>query len=489
LFDKRRKSRPALLASDRPDLKQNGLLLVYAGIAFFIILTFLMAHSSTMLYDGDPYWHLVVGDDILRTRSFPTVDEYSYTRAGAPWIAKEWLSQVVFSIAYSRAGWLGVTLLTATGAALSYSVLFAWLCGRLKPIVALTMTAVTFSLGLNTLLARPEIFFYLLLTLCACGLVGAVEKKKPPWWLVPLAALWANLHASFPVALVLATLFGGEAVVSAAPSERIRTAAKWSLVIVAALVATGATPYGYGPLRVAFDIVGAKGIDSIDEWRPLGFDVMGIYGASFIAGSLAILAAARPGWTRAAPIVACAALMVRHVRFFTLFAIVSAPALATPVALRFPRFARNLSAPSAAGRKTAVAALAASFVAAVMTIVLAPKPVPAAMASPSAALEAARNLHLSGPVFNDYPFGGFLIFKRIRTFTDGRAELYLNGLFEKSRAAELGESDAAFLSLLDEYHVAWALFVNGSLGAEKLSRSNKWKEIYEDDVSTVFARR
>ena len=488
-FAKRRKSRPAALVSDRPELKQKELLLVYAGIVFFLVLAFLMGHSSRMLNDGDPYWHLKVGEDILRTSSFPIADEYSYTRAGSFWIAKEWLSQVLFSIAYSGGGWFGVTLLAATTSALSYSILFAWLCGRVKPIVALTMTAVTFSLGVATLLARPEIFFYLLLTLCACGLVGAVEKKTTPWWLVPLAALWANLHASFPIALLLAALFGGEAVVSAAPGERVRTGTRWSLVIVAALVATGATPYGYGPLRVALDIVGAKGIDSIDEWRPLGFDSMGIYGAAFIAGSLAVLAATRAGWTRAAPIVACAALMVRHVRFFTLFAIVSAPALATPVALRFPRFARKLSAPSAAARKTAVAALAASFVAAVMTMMLAPKPVPAAITSPSAALEAARNLHLSGPVFNDYPFGGFLIFKGVKTFIDGRAELYLNGLFEKTRAAELGESDAAFLSLLDDYHVAWALFVNGSQGAEKLRRSNEWKEIYEDDVSMVFARR
>jgi len=56
--------------------------------------------------------------------------------------------------------------------------------------------------------------------------------------------------------------------------------------------------------------------------------------------------------------------------------------------------------------------------------------------TPSAALEAARNLHLSGPVFNDYPFGGFLIFNGIKTFIDGRAELYLNGLLEKRAAAE-----------------------------------------------------
>jgi hypothetical protein len=385
-------------------------------------------------------------------------------------------------------GWFGVILLTATIAALSYSILFLWLCQRVKPIVALTLTIVTYSLSMNTLLARPEIFFYLLLTLCACGLVGAVEKKATPWWLVPLAALWANLHASFPIALVLAALYGLEAVAFAAPDERTLTGAKWSLVILAAFAAMGATPYGYGPLWVSLDITGAKAIDSIDEWRPLGFGLMGVYGAAFIAGSLAIVAAARAGWTRAAPIIVCAVLMIRHVRFFTLFAIVSAPALAAPIARRFPRFARKPSAPSAAARKTAVAALAVSFAAAVITMALGPKPVPAADMTPSAALETARNLHLSGPVFNDYPFGGFLIFNGIKTFIDGRAELYLNGLFEKRAAAEQGKSDEAFLSILDEYHVTWALFEKDSPGVEKLQRSKEWKKIFVDDYSVLFVK-
>ena len=483
---------PALIASGnfviQPERSNDRLTLIYMATLFLIIIVFLMAHSSRMLADEDTYWHLVVGEHILRTHSFPVLDEYSYTRAGAPWIAKEWLSQVLFSIAYSRAGWLGVTLLTATIAALSYSILFVWLCRRVKPIVALTMTAVTFSLSLNTLLARPEVFFYLLLTLCACGLVGAVEKKKTPWWLVPLAALWANLHASFPIALVLAALFGLEAVASAAPGERVRTGAKWSLAILAAFAATGATPYGYGPLRVSLNIVGAKGIDAIDEWMPLGFGVMGVYGAAFIAGSLAIVAAARAGWTRAAPLLACAALMVRHVRFFTLFAIVSAPALATPIARRFPRFARKPSAPSAAARKTAVATLAVSFIAAVMTMMLAPKPVPDPQMAPAAALEAARNLHLSGPVYNDFGFGGFLIFNGVKTFIDSRAELYFNGLFEKTMAAERSQSDAALLSLLDEYHVTWALLVNGSQAAEKIRRSKDWREVYKDDDAIVFVK-
>ena len=335
---------------------------VYAAIVFFALLSTVMIKPGFILADPDTFWHLVVGQHIITDHSFPVVDQYSYTRAGAPWIAKEWLSQVMLYWAYSSAGWKGLALLTATIAALSYSILFAWLCRRVEPIVALTITVVTFSLGTESLLARPQIFFYLLLTLCACGLVGAVESKRTPWWLVPLTALWANLHASFPIALVLAALFGLEAVASAAPDERTRTGAKWALVLLAALAATGATPYGYGPLLVSLKLVGSKEINAINEWMPMGFDLYGVYGAAFIAGSLAIVAAARAGWTRAAPLALCGALMVRHVRFFPLFAIVAAASIATPLAYLRPRFARRPSTPGAAARKASAAGLALSLV-------------------------------------------------------------------------------------------------------------------------------
>jgi hypothetical protein len=462
--------------------------LVYAAILFFVFLMSVMVRPNLLLSDGDTFWHLVVGERIVRDHLFPFVDQFSYTRAGAPWIAKEWLSQVFLYEAYSIAGWRGLAVLTASVAALAYSILFAWLCRRVEPIVALTMTAVTASLAMGSLLARPQVFFYLMLTICACGLVGAVEKRKTPWWLPLLVALWANLHASFPIGIVLAAAFGLEAVASAAPGERARTAAKWTLVLLGSLAATGLTPYGFGSLRVSLNIVGSKEINAIDEWRPIRFDLMGIYGAAFILGSFAILTAARAGWARAAPVALCAALMVRHVRFFLLFGIVASPALATPIARLFPRFARRPSTPKESTGKTALAALGAVCFAAILVISFGLKPAPPPRMAPAAALDAARALSLSGPVFNDYGFGGYLIFEGVKTFIDSRAELYLGGLFEKTREAEQGNSDAAFMALLDEYHVRWALLRHNSKGAEKLRRSTRWKEIFYDEYSELFVR-
>ncbi len=296
-----RTSLAARSVSPEAEASRRRLTLVYAAIVFFAIFDLFMCHSSRMLGDSDTYWQIATGDHILRTHAFPTVDDYSYTLAGAPWIAKEWLSQVVFSFAYAKGGWIGVTVLTAAVASLAASYLFAWLCRRLEPIVALTMTTVTVSLGLHSLLARPQIFFYLLLTICACGLIDAVEKGRPPWWLAPLVALWANVHASFPIALALGALFGLEAVASAAPRERMQTAVKWGLVLLASLAATGLTPYGYEPLIVSLRIVGAPETKTLDEWQPMGLDSASAYGAAFVVGSLVIVAAARAGWTRAAP--------------------------------------------------------------------------------------------------------------------------------------------------------------------------------------------
>src|ERR1035438_4707637 len=52
--------------------------------------------ASSLLADGDTGWHLRTGEWILANGRVPQQDMFSYTHAGKPWFAWEWLWDVCF---------------------------------------------------------------------------------------------------------------------------------------------------------------------------------------------------------------------------------------------------------------------------------------------------------------------------------------------------------------------------------------------------------
>ena len=45
------------------------------------------AGLRSLLVDGDTGWHIRTGELVLASGHVPQVDQYSFTRAGAPWFA------------------------------------------------------------------------------------------------------------------------------------------------------------------------------------------------------------------------------------------------------------------------------------------------------------------------------------------------------------------------------------------------------------------
>src|ERR1044072_7520902 len=73
--------------------------LVAAG-AYLLLLTL----SARLLADPDIYGHATAGRWIVEHGAFPQADPFSATFAGAPWIAKEWLTQLIFAGAHYLGG-------------------------------------------------------------------------------------------------------------------------------------------------------------------------------------------------------------------------------------------------------------------------------------------------------------------------------------------------------------------------------------------------
>jgi hypothetical protein len=107
--------------------------------------------------------------------------------------------------------------------------------------------------------------------------------------------------------------------------------------------------------------------------------------------------------------------------------------------------------------------------------------------TPAAALAAVKAQHLEGPVFNDYAFGGYLIYSGIAPFVDGRVELYGDAFLNRY-------FNAVFLlsgelpQLLGEYRVTWTLLSAQSQAAVLLDHLPGWRRLYADDIAVVHVR-
>ena len=94
---------------------------------------------------------------------------------------------------------------------------------------------------------------------------------------------------------------------------------------------------------------------------------------------------------------------------------------------------------------------------------------------------------LDGPVLNSEGFGGYLIFRGIPTFIDGRAELYGNAFLDRYLAAERG-GEPALAAVLDAYGITWTLLAPQQAATSRLDSLPGWHRVYADAFAVIHAR-
>ena len=464
------------------------------GTTLFLLLL-LTAGGDGLLVDPDTQWHIAIGEWILRHAAMPTVDHHSFTFAGKPWIAKEWLSQVLLALSYRAAGWAGVKLLASAALAATFSLLLGLLLRYLAPLPAAILALAAIALSAPHFLARPHVLAFSLSLLWVAGLVRAAEEKRAPGAkLLPVMTAWANLHAGFTLGLLLVAAFALDAVVSVSDNQRRFQLAKgWGLFGLAALAAACITPYGYEPILVAGHIMTlGDALPLISEWRSPDFSAQYLQGLVLLFALLAALVAGlRLPLVRAMIIGGLIGLYFKHARnaevFGTFVPLILAPILARQWPALAPSKDRWIATNHPSGRwATAISCLLVTAVAAVALTDRSIKP-PSAVA-PVAALEFARKAGLTGHVLNDYNFGGFLILEGVPTFIDGRGELF-GGQFISQYAHAVALRDVKPLDeFLDEYAIDWTLLRKDRAANRLLDRLPGWRRAYEDEDAAIYVR-
>ena len=234
------------------------------------------ALGPSLLGDADIGWHIRNGDHILTTHSVPHADYFSYTLAGRPWYAWEWLYDVVVSKMHSHAGLDGVVLLSSFLGALTFAWLFRLalkLSGNL--VVAGGLTLLSATAASIHLLARPHLVTWLL-TLAWFEQVSSYQRgERRHLFLLPaLMPAWVNLHGGFLVGVALLAVAVAANLwtryTAAAPESRRHARERLrhlSLVFSLTLVATLLNPYGYRLYIHLYSYLGDRFLmDNISEF-------------------------------------------------------------------------------------------------------------------------------------------------------------------------------------------------------------------------------
>jgi len=466
---------------------------------------FAMALHPTL--DPDMWWHLRTGRLILE-EGIPRHDPFSYTMSGREWIAHEWLSEVVMWGIYRAGGLPGLMVAFALLIALTFWLVYRTCAGR--PFLAALVVLLAASASAFVFGPRPQIFNLFMTAL----FVYVVERWKAGGtdrrvlWLLPfLTIVWANLHSGFLVGVVLlATYTVGEATqrwIAPAGQRTMSTAAvrELGMVSVASFLAAALNPNGIELWVYPFFTLGSPSMQSIiREWQSPDFhrSVFWPFGGVMALGVVSLLwSRERPTATEALLFLGTAAAGLMSLRHIPLFAVVSAPAIARHLlgSVGHPRLHDVLSgrAPAAVQPRVfgwlnrAILALALFAAGGWMADRITDNDDVIRAAFPVAAVEFLERTGLTGARgFNSYNWGGYLIWRGVPVFVDGRADLYGDQfLFDYDQTARLGER---WEQALDEFDVEYVIVEPGGRLPIVLTLSGEWREAYRDDVARILVR-
>jgi hypothetical protein len=105
--------------------------------------------------------------------------------------------------------------------------------------------------------------------------------------------------------------------------------------------------------------------------------------------------------------------------------------------------------------------------------------------TPVAAISAAE-AQIEGPVLNDYNFGGYLIFRGIKPFIDGR--YFYGDAFIRRYINAVSAKSEELPALLSQYGIRWTLLQPDQPAVALLDHLSGWRRVYADEIAVVHVR-
>lgn len=439
--------------------------------------------------DPDLGWHLRLGGFVLENHQFPWTNLFSYNFPDYRWADSYWLTQVMMVTLTNLVGPRGVSLLFAFIAAMAVGI-----SARFNPFVSVLIALLLVpSVGVRPLVV--SLLLFALLWLVLCEVQGGLNRRWL-YFLPPLFLLWANIHADFVIGLLVLSLF------LAIEAVRQREFATPVFVWGASILATLINPYGAFLWKTLFAEARSRLMrDTIAEWLPPNSHTdFGLYllGFLFLLNLLFFLSRRRLVISETVLVALFSLLSLFSMYHIRLLTIIAAPFLVRSL----KEVVRKFFAESSRGFLELYAA--ASL--AVLALVVGPlflgaefwsqtadaRELARAGGYPHAAVEFLRENPQEGNIFNDYVWGGYLIWQlpEVKTFIDGRMPAWeVNGESVLADYLVVAGLKPDWEDILQKYDVSYFLIKTDSILAQALRVHPGWELVYQDDLAVIFRKQ
>ncbi len=479
--------------------------------AVVLIYGFFLSHTINLI-TADLGRHLENGKIFFETGKIITTNFYSYTNPDFHTLNHHWLSGVLFFLVWKLAGFKGLQLFFTALSIATFLIFFRMAQKHAGMGIAGLLALSAIPLLAERTEIRPEVFSYffagLIWYLAIQYKKGMLSRRMLFFTATAMQILWVNAHIFFFMSIAIIGTFFVESILRKSQRQNLKT---WSLLLIILSAASLINPSGIegalAPLNI-FNNYGYKLAEnqSILFMEKLIFDpnfiifkiVFGILALSFVGRLL------KKDWEAfvssefflAVGVSLMAWLQIRNLAMFGFFAM---PLISNNISLlskkRLGTYLNELIFPGAG-------AVIMAFLLVVSTDI--PKYFPSwhefgfgLEQNNSTSAEFFKNNNLSGPIFNNYDIGGYLIwniFPKERVFVDNRPEAYPASFFTDTYIPAQ-ENYQAWKSLDAKYNFNVIFFSYKDLTPwgqhfmiERL-RDQEWAPVFADGYVIIFLRR
>lgn len=287
----------------------------------FAFATFAACMAMRPIVDNSFFTHVATGRLMVDTGRIPSIDPYTFTANGEPWVVQSWLVSGVYGVVESWAGGAGLRLLS--GLVVGLLVWLVWLLTAPARTLAsrVIITGLVLVVGLTFWVPRPLLFGLLFFVMT----MTLIERAWDPRWMVPIMWCWANAHGSFPLGLVA---IGAFAIGRRLDKQDATTETRALLWALAGTAVAAINPIGPKLLIFPINVLGrTEVLQRVIEWQSPNFSQN--YARLFllqVALAIALLVR-RPSYRAVVPLVVFVAAALLGLRNIPLASLVLIPGL------------------------------------------------------------------------------------------------------------------------------------------------------------------